>query len=214
MNDWNIQSRSHECNVSNRKFEDKERYRTLLKRRKGGFERLDVCEEIWEKHFKDKAGQSEDYVSQWQGVYRAPEAKQEDPIKKDNAESLLKKLVERNEPEHIGACFILAVMLERKRILKVMDEQKLEDGKRVISYEHVKTGDAFSILDPNLKLHELEEVQKDVADLLEHGLPDPSIQTEEGEQDTREEVVAIEGEVTGDEPQGAEQTDPDETDKA
>ncbi len=195
MNDWNIQSRSHECNVSNKKFDDKERYRTLLKRQKGGFERLDVCEEIWEKHFKEKAGKSESYVSQWQGVYRAPDAKPEDPIKKDNAESLLKKLVERNQPEHEGACFILAVMLERKRLLKVVEEEKLDEGRRLLTYEPIKGGESFVVLDPNLKLRELEEVQKDVADLLENGLPDEVASPEvEPEDESAEEAASPENE--------------------
>ena len=37
-------------------------------------------------------------------------------------------------------------------------------------YEHVKTGDVLTIPDPNLQLSQLEEVQRAVAHLLEHGL--------------------------------------------
>jgi hypothetical protein len=60
-------------------------------------------------------------------------------------------------------------MLERKRILKVK-EQIVRDGKRVFIYEQPKTGDIFTIADPNLRLDQLEEVQRDVAMLLEQGL--------------------------------------------
>jgi len=90
------------------------------------------------------------------------------PIQKENAETLLRKLIELNDPKYTAVGFILAVMLERKRLLKVK-EQILRDGQRIFIYEHPKTGDLFTILDPNLQLTQLEEVQHDVAHLLEHG---------------------------------------------
>jgi len=68
--------------------------------------------------------------------------------------------------------FILAVMLERKRVFKVK-EQIIRDGKRVFIYEQPKTGDVFTIADPDLRLDQLEQVQRDVAALLEHGLNPP-----------------------------------------
>jgi hypothetical protein len=40
----------------------------------------------------------------------------------------------------------------------------------VFVYEQPKTGDIFTIADPNLRLNQLEEVQRDVAMLLEQGL--------------------------------------------
>ena len=46
-------------------------------------------------------------------------------------------------------------------------------GRRVSIYEHPKSGDIFTIPDPDLHLDQLEAVQRDVAHLLEHGLPDP-----------------------------------------
>ena len=63
-------------------------------------------------------------------------------------------------------------MLERKRMLKVK-EQIVRDGKRVFIYEQPKTGDIFTIADPDLRLDQLEAVQRDVAALLEHGLNPP-----------------------------------------
>jgi hypothetical protein len=67
-------------------------------------------------------------------------------------------------------------MLERKRILKVK-EQIVRDGQRVFIYEQPKTGDIFTIADPNLRLDQLEEVQRDVAMLLEQGV-NPAVQNE------------------------------------
>jgi hypothetical protein len=60
-------------------------------------------------------------------------------------------------------------MLERKRVLRVK-EQMVRNGQRVFVYEQPKSGDVFTIVDPNLQLNQLEQVQHDVAALLEHGL--------------------------------------------
>ena len=75
-----------------------------------------------------------------------------------------------NDPRYAAASYILAVMLERKRILKVKEQIRTE-GRRIFVYEQPRTGDVFTIPDPNLQLNQLEEVQRDVAQLLEHGLP-------------------------------------------
>ena len=64
-------------------------------------------------------------------------------------------------------------MLERKRILKVKEQIK-RDGKRIFIYEQPKTGDIFTIADPDFRLDQLEAVQRDVAQLLEHGLNPPA----------------------------------------
>jgi hypothetical protein len=81
-------------------------------------------------------------------------------------------LIEANDPKHGPVCYILAVMLERKRILKVKEQIQGENG-RVFVYEQPATGDVFTIADPNLQLDQLEEVQRDTAQLLAHGLNPP-----------------------------------------
>ena len=53
-------------------------------------------------------------------------------------------------------------------------EQLVRDGQRVFIYEQPATGDVFTIIDPALQLNQLEQVQHDVASLLEHGLNPPA----------------------------------------
>jgi len=173
MIDWHIQSRSHHCQHCNEPFKDKQTYYTLLFEERQGYSRLDVCEPCWGKGFAViMEGRSTRQMSQWHGVYVAPPATPPDPIQKESAEGLLRKLVALQSPEHMASCYILAAMLERKRILKVKEQLK-RDGRRVFLYEHPKTGDLFTIVDPNLQLNQLEKVQRDVANLLERGI-DPA----------------------------------------
>jgi hypothetical protein len=168
MTEWNIQSRAHACEACGKQFADKEVYHTLLFDEKSEFRRSDICQACWQKQYSEGARERKGFVSYWHGVYHAPPPPNE-PIKKENAESLLRKIIELNDPQYIPAAYILAVNFERKRLLKVK-EQLVRDGKRVFIYEQPTSGDIFTIVDPNLQLDQLESIQREVAALLEHGL--------------------------------------------
>jgi len=172
MNEWNIQSRAPACESCARPFAGRQPLHTLLfDEHTENLRRMDICEACWQGQFSDGARERKGFISHWQGIFEVPPPVV-DAIQKETAETLLRKLIEQNEPRYAPAAFILAVMLERKRILKVR-EQIVRDGKRVFIYEQPGTGDIFTIADPNLHLDQLEAVQRDVAQLLEHGLNPP-----------------------------------------
>ena len=174
MNDWNIQSRSRICLQCEKPFEDQAIYHSLLHTEGAELVREDLCHDCW--HARKAAGQSDPtqkpaaYLSHWQGRFQAPPPPTPDAIGRDTAESLMRRLATEDHPEYRGALYILAVMLERKRILKVRDQFQ-RDQQRLFVYEHAKSGDVFTIAEPALHLEELEKIQRDVAMLMEHGLP-------------------------------------------
>ncbi len=169
MNEWNIQSRAHVCEACAQPFADRQPYHTLLfDERQEYLHRMDVCDACWQSQFSDGARERKGFVSHWQGIFEVPPP-MVDAIQKETAETVLRKLIGQNDPRYAPAAYILAVMLERKRILKVK-EQMTRDGQRVFVYEQPKTGDIFTIADPNLHLDQLEAVQRDVAMLLEQGV--------------------------------------------
>lgn len=172
MNEWNLQSRSHACQACQKSFADKEPYHTLLYDEKQQYLREDICNSCWESQYREGASHRKGFISHWQGVFHVPPPAPPDPIQKESAESLLRKLLESGDPKHGPVCYILAVMLERKRLLKVK-EQLQREGRRVFVYEHPKTGDIFTITDPELQLNQLDEVQRAVADLLNPPAPPP-----------------------------------------
>jgi hypothetical protein len=191
MTEWNIQSRAHACSACGKAFADREGFHTLLFDEKTQFRRSDICQDCWQRQYSEGARERKGFISYWHGLYEAPATRPE-PIRRETAESLLRKLIEQNDPQFIPAGYILAVMLERKRVLKVK-EQLVREGKRVFVYEQAKTGDLFTIIDPNLQLDQLAQVQRDVAALLEQGLtppiadPPPPISDQAGQSaDTRE----------------------------
>ena len=167
--DWTIQSRGHHCAVTGNTFAEGEHFYTLLFDEKTGYRREDLSEEA----FRNRAVDAPQPFSFWRTKYTPPPPPQPEAIGKQTAEDLLREymaeqvagvLVEENKKA--SARYLLAVMLERKRILKEVETKRAEDGSVIRVYEHAKTGEVFIIPDPELKLDQLEEVQAEVGALL------------------------------------------------
>ena len=71
-----------------------------------------------------------------------------------------------DDPAMKNVVYVLAVMLERSKILVERDRKEQEDGTIRRVYEDRKNGDTFVILDPRLRLENLAEVQQQVVALL------------------------------------------------
>jgi hypothetical protein len=88
-------------------------------------------------------------------------------LPKENAEELFRRLVAAGDRANANACYVLAAMLERKKILKQIQIEEGDRG-RVLVYEHVKNGDVFIVPDPQLHLDQLGSVQAEVTQLLQN----------------------------------------------
>jgi hypothetical protein len=75
---------------------------------------------------------------------------------------MLRRLLESNDPAHVNTRYLLAVMLERKRVLR--PQPSVEKG--ILVYELARTGETFLIVDPALSLADLVAVQEEVSALL------------------------------------------------
>lgn len=158
--DWTIQGRSHTCAATGRSFEDGEYFYTLLYYEKAEFRREDVCEESYKSRNENVKP-----FSHWRSKYEAAPAVIE-TVSKQTAEDLLRKYMEENAADFANARYILALMLERKRILKEREVKRGDDGTLTRIYEHAKTGEIFVIPDPELRLDQVAEVQQQVASQL------------------------------------------------
>ena len=159
--EWSIQHRSEACAATGRAFEPGETFYTLLFRDRAGFRRQDLSEEAWQERNDNLQP-----FSFWRARFEPPPAAPPEPLPKENAEELFRRLVSTGENTNANACYILAAMLERKRILKQIETEQRDRG-RVLIYEHAKTGDVFVVPDPQLRLDEIEGVQREVTALLQ-----------------------------------------------
>jgi hypothetical protein len=164
--DWSLQSRGHQCTATGKPFEDGEYFYTLLFDEKTGYRREDLCEEA----YKVRATDAPQPFSFWRSKFTPPLHTPE-PLAKQTAEDLLRAYMAENTPRHANARYLLAVMLERKRILKEVETKRADDGTLVRVYEHGKSGEVFVIPDPELKLDEIAQLQSEVASLLSPAAP-------------------------------------------
>ncbi|MFA5688310.1 MAG: hypothetical protein WC959_04080 [Kiritimatiellales bacterium] len=156
---WQIKRRADVCAGTNEPFKDGDEFMTRLLFIDGEYVREDYSLTWWNENNPERG------ISAWKSMFRLPPAPEE-PVKKENAESLLRKMVAKEDADDTNAIYILAVMLERKKILVEKDIQMRDDKTKVRVYEHKKTGDTFLIVDPELKLAEIEQVQEEVVGLL------------------------------------------------
>ena len=163
--EWNIKSRGEACGKCTHVFTDGEGFYSYLMFNEDGYARGDFCETCWKAEAHAKA------VSVWRTVFKLPPPPAEEALKKETAESLLRELMETDNPAHRNVIFILAVMLERRRIFSEKEVQIQKDGQKIRVYEHKKTGETFVIPDPELKLRELETVQNEVLAMLGGAAP-------------------------------------------
>ncbi|MCP5535260.1 MAG: hypothetical protein H7A51_03385 [Akkermansiaceae bacterium] len=172
---WSIKSRAHVCAVTEQHFKDGEAFYTAIfpDPESSGYIRKDFSKGAWESRGED----GETPFSFWGSIYRAPVKEEEVEVTDESPEDLLRRLIEEDEEHTENARYILAVMLERKKLLVEADSQPVGDGIIRI-YEHRKTGDVFIVKDPNIPLSEVDKVQEEVTMLLENGgrVPEPEIQ--------------------------------------
>lgn len=173
---WSIKSRARECAESGIAFKSGQKIRAAIfpDPDSSGYLRKDFSTDAWgNREDKDKP------FSTWITTYEPPvvEEKAEDVVDED-PETLLKRLVEEDEEFTENARYILAVMLERKKLLRETDTQEIPSGILRV-YEHRKTGDVYIIKDPQIPLSDVDRVQEEVRQLLD---PDPEPQSEAAEE--------------------------------
>jgi hypothetical protein len=161
-NEWPIKHRADACARTGRPFQPGEQFYTLLFREGDGFRREDLSEEAWAQR-----NENIQPFSFWKSRYEPPPPAPPEPLAKESAEDLLRRLLAENNPANANACYVLAVMLERKRVLKQIKTETTGD-RRFLIYEHGKSGDVFIVPEVRLRLDEIEHVQQEVLQLL-HG---------------------------------------------
>ncbi|MDF1823827.1 MAG: hypothetical protein P1U68_04245 [Verrucomicrobiales bacterium] len=165
IQDWKIRSTHAKCELSGDSFADGERFYTCIfdDPESDGFLRRDYSIASWEKI---RAEITPPPFSFWKSTYKAPVVEvDKNAIADTSAEGMLQRFIEEDDSKTENARYILALMLERKKVLVPTDVKETETRK-LLFYEYEASGDVIVIADPGLKLAEIESVQQEVAELL------------------------------------------------
>lgn len=163
--EWSIQSPGRFCYDCLSRFNDGEQIHAILIEEHNSYQRIDVCLKCWQERWSRSENRPPNLVSHWQTRFRVP-AERNRVLTAEKAEQLLRRLLDDGRHETQALCYVLALLLERKRLLKVRGYTD-RAGQRVCHYEHAKTGELFHIVDPGLTASQLDLVIGQVKRLIE-----------------------------------------------
>ena len=187
--DWKIKSRSGVCSHTGEAFTDDEPFYTCIfaDPESDGFIRRDYSASAWQEV---SASLEPAPFSFWKSVFKTVVAeKKEEAIPQNSVEAMLHRMIEEDRTETENARYILALMLERKKIL-IPTEKKETENRTLLFYEHKDSGAVYIVSDPGLRLDEVERIQDEVSQLLE--------EEENRDRPPEEQDAEIEGEADGD----------------
>ncbi len=169
--EWEVQKGGCQCEGCRSAFMDHQLYHCLLILGAETLQRQDYCATCWNEKIAPGLGSTKDYAA-WSAYFKIvlPVLKEE-VIKKDHAQSVFRKLLACGDPTKKNILFVMAVMLERKKILKQQKviRQESTDGsaaKKILVYVHGETAESITIEDPQIPLAQWTRIQKEVTDLL------------------------------------------------
>ena len=160
--EWNIPPPARICAATAKPFLDGQPFISTLRHTPTHqLIRTDYSLEGWQK----TQHTPQEIASRWQSTYRTRRPPQPQPP--HDIETLLRQLLHTAHPADAPTCYLLCVMLERKKRLKLIDT--LQRGqRRILIYQHTKTGEHFPIEDPRLQLDQLPHLQQRIRQLLQH----------------------------------------------
>ncbi|MCX6879792.1 MAG: hypothetical protein NTW21_39210 [Verrucomicrobia bacterium] len=168
---WHLRSRGRECAATQRPFVPGEPIITALfpDPESGDYLRQDYGLEAWQA----RPALAEPPFSSWRTIYAAPGGDKPQEVAKEDPEDILRRLVEDDLDHTENTRYILAVMLERKRLLRETDTQRTPTGILRI-YENRKTGEVYIVKDPDIPLSQVDALQQEVLQFLETNTRQPA----------------------------------------
>ncbi|MFC1643669.1 hypothetical protein ACFL1F_01140 [Chlamydiota bacterium] len=179
QSEWLINRREKKCHDCSRDFTEGDNYIGALVKENNEFLRYDYCVSCWDV---DEGLKKDDIFSFWRGHIPIKEEIEEEPLSNiEKVEKLLKKLTEQKKVP-MEACYLLAVILERKRIIKQVDTKiDSSTGEEKLVFEFKKTGESIVLTNPHIKLEEIPLIQAEIEEILgntdRHGLEHGRTQT-------------------------------------
>ncbi len=169
---WNLGRSAAACGHTGRPFQEDEDIYTALFELPGEDERVerrDYSSDAWKE-----ISPGLQPFSFWKSRFVPPPPPDAPPelVEKDSAGTLLRRLQKEDDPSTVNARYILAIMLERKRIFIQTGAKSDRKKRRILIFRHRHSDEVFLIEDPGLRLGQLAAVQAEVGALL--GLAPPS----------------------------------------
>ena len=160
------------CHVSRQAIAPGEPYFAALRETPDGFERLEFSSSAWGDW---PAEQKSNLLAFWRATMPAADASERDKrrilVDDEVLSELLRRLADVAEPEKLAFRFMLGLILMRKKKLVFEGSARDPDGREVWRVRFRKEeGADFEMIDPKLSEQQLEEVGRQVGQILYGGI--------------------------------------------
>lgn len=156
--DWNMPRRGEACAGCGNAFEIGEALLTVLYEAEAGYERRDYCAHCQPPELPAPLGT-------WRTRRPEPAAKRVQPFDRETIYGFFERLEDADEPSRVQFRFVLALLLWRKKVLKM--ERAVDDGGREIwEFLVPRTGTVHRVARPDLDEQQLEQLSAQLEQLL------------------------------------------------
>lgn len=148
------------CSVTQLSFQEGQRVWTAIFSNypEAEYIRRDYSEEGWEKRPEEDLKP----FSTWHSVWKAPlQAPAKPHLGEESIETHLQRLIDEDLTETEDTRYLLALILERKRVLIETSALELPDCI-LREYKQKKSGNLYVVKDPNLPLDQISALQEKV----------------------------------------------------
>ncbi len=156
--DWSMPRRAEQCVGCRRAFDVGEIFQAFLYETDEGYERRDYC-------LGCRPPEDQTPIGSWKTRRPEPVAKKVQPFDREAIYAFFERLEEAEEPSQIQFRFVLALLLWRKKALK-MERTVEEVGREVWEFLTPRTGVRHRVERPELGEEQLERLSGQLEQLL------------------------------------------------
>ena len=156
--EWNIPPRAEQCAACGRAFEDGQTIRACIHAADGGFARTDVCENC-------PIPEDLEPLGLWRTRFRLPQSDPKPQFDRGGLLELLAETAETSDPQSLKFRFVLALLLWRKKALRLIDTRR-SGGAELWDFAEPKTGTRHRVVRPELTEDDLARLSAQLEALL------------------------------------------------
>jgi hypothetical protein len=166
---WHIGRSSRTCAHSGESIDATQPFFSALAEKDDGFSRLDFTIDSWPDVEKS------DFLAFWKNKGGAHDAEKKPGLDYDRLLAFFDSLEQHDEPRHRLFRYVLALVLSRRRILRLDDLSRTDEGERIVVYDR-RIRKTMEIISPEATREELERVQERLNQLFDGDAGDMAIE--------------------------------------
>lgn len=158
---WHIARGARACAGTGAEIPPEVPYYSALLENDDGFERKDFCAEAWPGVEKDG------FFSYWKNKGYAPRGSARQPVDYDRILDFFDALAGSGSPDRQLFRYVLALVLVRRRRLRLDDMSRTDQGDRLVVYDRRDGGKTLEIISPEATKEDLEHAQEKLNQLFD-----------------------------------------------